>query len=189
MEFNCKDFVSMKFYLNQENMSNAPIKMNKLKTIIRLYEEQTGLKTIAVMVCTSGNTVKKYIQKWNSLDLSYEAFQQKSESELHDLFFVRESSSSNPRMEELESLMPGICKDLSKRGMTTLQQWDKYRESHPDDYGLPPFRIAIRRYRKISNPSMRMEHKAGDKMFVDYCGDKLWIYPYHEPAQSWDVVF
>lgn len=39
-------------------MSNKPIKMNKLRTIIRLYEEQTGLKTIAVMARTSRNTVK-----------------------------------------------------------------------------------------------------------------------------------
>jgi len=169
-------------------MSNTPIRMNKLRTIIRLYEEQTGLKTIAVMARTSRNTVKKYIQKWNTLGLSYETFQQKSEAELHDLFCVRaESVSSNPRMEELDSLMPEICKELSKRGMTTLQQWDKYRESHPNGYGLTQFRLSIQRYRKISNPSMRMEHKAGDKMFVDYCGDKLWIYPHNEPPRQVEV--
>ncbi len=51
-------------------MSNKPIKMNKLRTIIRLYEEQTDLKTIAVMARTSRNTVKKYIHKWNSLGMS-----------------------------------------------------------------------------------------------------------------------
>ncbi|GHT54709.1 putative transposase y4bL/y4kJ/y4tB [Bacteroidia bacterium] len=169
-------------------MSNTPIQMNKLRTIIRLYEEQTGLKTIAVMARTSRNTVKKYIQKWHTFGMSYETFQQKSEAELHDLFCVREGTlSSNPRMEELDSLIPGICKELSKRGMTTLQQWDKYRESHPDGYGLTQFRLAIQRYRKITHPSMRMEHKAGDKLFVDYCGDKLWIYPYHEPARQVEV--
>jgi transposase len=169
-------------------MSNKPIKMNKLRTIIRLYEEQTGLKTIAVMSRTSRNTVNKYIQKWNTLDMSYETFQQKSEAELHDLFCVREwSTPSNPRMEELDDLMPDICKELSKRGMTTLQQWDKYRESHSDGYGLTQFRLAIQRYRKITNPSMRMEHKFGDKMFVDYCGDKLWIYPYNQPPRQVEV--
>lgn len=83
--------------------------------------------------------------------------------------------------------MPDICKALSKRGVTTLPLWDQYRESHPDGYGLTQFRLAIQRYRKITNPSMRMEHKAGDKMFVDYCGDKLWIYPYNEPARQVEV--
>ena len=92
-------------------MSNNPIRMNKLRTIIRLYEEQTRLKTIAEMTRTSRNTVKKYIQKWNTQSISYETFQQKSEAELHDLFCVRKDSvSSNPRMEELDSLMPEICK-------------------------------------------------------------------------------
>ena len=29
---------------------------------------------------------------------------------------------SNPRLEELDRLMPEICKALNKKGMTTLQQ-------------------------------------------------------------------
>lgn len=169
-------------------MSNNPIKMNKLRTIIRLYEDQTGLKTIAALSRTSRNTVKKYVRKWNSLGMSYEIFQQKSDSELYELFCVPEASKvSNPRLEELDRLMPEICKALSKKGMTTLQQWDKYRAVHPDGYGLTQFRLAIQRYRKIAHPSMRMEHKAGDKMFVDYCGDKLWIYPYNEPPLQVEV--
>ena len=34
---------------------------------------------------------------------------------------------------------------------------------------------------------MRMEHKAGDKMFIDYTGDKLWIYPFGEPLREVEV--
>lgn len=74
------------------------------------------------MARTSRNTVKKYIQKWNGLGMSYETFQQKREAELHDLFCVREGSDScSPRMEEQDNLMPDICKALSKRSVTTLQ--------------------------------------------------------------------
>lgn len=51
-------FNQLKGKLNQQLMSNTTIKMNKLKTIIRLYEEQTGLKTITMMAHTSRNTVK-----------------------------------------------------------------------------------------------------------------------------------
>ena len=46
----------------------------------------------------------------------------------------------NLRREELESLLPSICKELGKRGMTTLKQWDKYISEHPDGYGLTQFR-------------------------------------------------
>ena len=57
----------------------------------------------------------------------------------------------------------------------------------PSGYGLTQFRLAVQRYRMITNPSMRMEHKAGDKMFIDYCGDKLWIYPHGEAPRQVEV--
>jgi transposase len=120
--------------------------------------------------------------------MNYEEFRQRSDSALHELFCVTEEPSApNPRLETLEGLMPDICKELGKKGMTTLIQWDKYRKSNPDGYGLTQFRMAIQRYRRVSNPSMRMEHKAGDKMFIDYTGDKLWIYPRGESPRQVEV--
>lgn len=169
-------------------MSNTPIQMNKLRTIIRLYVEGTGLKPISAMSRTSRNTVKKYIHLWNSMGMSYNEFQGKSDAELNALFCVPEqATASNPRLDELEELLPGICKELGKKGMTTLQQWTRYISEHPSGYGLTQFRLCIQRYRMVHNGSMHMEHKAGDKMFIDYCGDKLWIYPLGEPARQVEV--
>lgn len=162
--------------------------MSKLRTIIRLYEDRVGLKTISVMVCISRNTVKKYIHKWNSLNMSYDELVKKSDAELHELFCVSSDPGAvNPRMEELMSLLPELSKELSKKGMTTLKLWQKYIGEHPGGYGITQFRIALQRYRMVSNPSMRMEHKAGDKMFIDYTGDKLWIYPHGEPPRQAEV--
>ena len=169
-------------------MPNTPITMSKLRTIIRLYEDRMGLKTISTMARSSRNTVKKYIGKWNALGLSYEEFQHKSDAELNMLFCIAEDvAPANPRRDELESLLPSICKELGKKGMTTLKQWDNYISEHPDGYGLTQFRVAVQRYRMINNPSMRMEHKAGDKMFVDYTGAKLWIYPPGEQPRQVEV--
>lgn len=53
-------------------MPNRPLPMNKLRMIIRLYTERVGLRAIAEMARTSRNTVKKYVNKWNTLSLSYE---------------------------------------------------------------------------------------------------------------------
>jgi transposase len=162
--------------------------MNRLRTIIRLYEEQTGTKMIAGLSRTSRNIVKKYIRKWNALGINYEDFQLKSDAELYNLFCVKEELPvPNPRMEALGKLLPDICKSLSKKGMTILHQWQIYRSVHPDGYGRTQFHMAVQRYRKISNPSMRMEHKAGDKMFIDYTGDKLWIYPHGEQPRQVEV--
>lgn len=169
-------------------MPNNPIPMIKLRTIIRLYEGQHGLKSIATLSRTSRVTVKKYIKIWNSLEMSFIEFQRKSDAELRELFCVEDSPAPpNPRLEELEGLLPQICKELGRRGMTTLKQWDKYIAEHPDGYGLTQFRYAVQRYRMVSNPTMRMEHKSGDKLFVDFTGDKLLIYPPGEQPRQVEV--
>lgn len=168
-------------------MSNNPIIMTKLRTIIRLYEDGIGLKTISVMARTSRNTVKKYISIYRRLGVSYADFQAKSDSELHALFCVKEEPAPNERQIALEERLPAIVKNLNKKGMTTFKQWQEYIKECPSGYGLTQFRISVQRYRMINNPSMRMEHKAGDKMFIDYTGSKLWIYPHGEQPREVEV--
>lgn len=62
-------------------MSNKPIVMQKLRQIIRLYCQGTGIKTIHGMIGTSRNTIKKYIRIWEGLNISHEAFSKKSDAE------------------------------------------------------------------------------------------------------------
>lgn len=68
------------------------------------------------------------INKWNALVISYEEFQVKSDAELYMLFCIPdEDTPPNPRRDELESLLPSICKELGKRGMITLKQYKDNR--------------------------------------------------------------
>lgn len=169
-------------------MPNRPLKMNKLRTIIRLYTDRVGLRAIAEMARTSRNTVKKYVNKWNTLSLTYKEFLSKSDAELYALFCIEETPvESNPRIDALEAFLPSASKEMGRKGMTSHKQWERYRAAHPDGYSLTQFRVALRRYERISNPSMRMEHKAGDKLFVDYTGSKLWIYPPGEQPREVEV--
>ena len=86
-----------------------------------------------------------------------------SSPELNELFCVtNKRGSSNPHIEEL---LLGICKDLGKKGIITLKQWEKYISEHPSGYALTQFPTAIQRYHMITNPSMHMEHEAKDKLF------------------------
>lgn len=169
-------------------MPNKSLPMNKLRTIIRLYTERVGLCAIAELSRTSRNSVKKYVNKWNVLSMTYEAFLAKSDAELYSLFCIDEvPESPNPRLEALEAFLPSASKEMARKGMTSHKQWERYRALHPDGYSLTQFRVALRRYERVSNPSMRMEHKAGDKLFVDYTGSKLWIYPPGEQPREVEV--
>lgn len=169
-------------------MPNRPICMNKLRTIIRLYCNQTGQKKISKLCETSRNTVKKYVSIWNSLNISYDEFITKSDSELAALFFLgTQPAAPNPRLDALESQLPSICKALGKKGMTLHKQWEKYIADYPDGYSCTQFRMVVRRYQRVSNPVMHIEHKAGEKMYIDYTGSKLWIYPPGEAPRQVEV--
>ena len=86
-------------------MSNTPIKMNKLRQIIRLYCQGTGTKTINGMVGTSRTTIKKYLRIWHELGITHEEFNSRSDSELAVLFNTTTAKTINsPRMQELEPL-------------------------------------------------------------------------------------
>ena len=93
-------------------MPNKSLPMNKLRTIIRLYTERVGLRAIAELSRTSRNTVKKYVNKWNALSMTYEAFLAKSDAELYSLFCIdKVPESPNPRLEALEAFLPSASKE------------------------------------------------------------------------------
>ena len=104
-------------------MPNRPLKMNKLRTIIRLYTDRVGLRAIAEMARTSRNTVKKYVNKWNTLSLTYKEFLSKSDAELYALFCIEETPvESNPRIDALEAFLPSASKEMGRKGMTSHKQ-------------------------------------------------------------------
>ena len=67
-------------------------------------------------------------------------------------------------------------KELAKKAMTLMLLWVEYREEHPDGYEYSQFCQLYRDWRKTLDVTMRQDHKAGDKMFVDFPGLSIAIY-------------
>lgn len=57
--------------------------------------------------------------------------------------------------------------------MTLLILWEEYRGAHPDGYGYSRFCELFRGFEQRLSPTMRQDHAAGDKAFVDYSGKKV----------------
>ena len=71
--------------------------------------------------------------------------------------------------------MPGIEKQLKRKGNTLQKVWQEYKKTHPQGYEMSQFYAYYMQYCKGSNTTMHIDHKAGDKMYIDYAGDKLQI--------------
>ena len=51
--------------------------------------------------------------------------------------------------------------------------WEEYRKKYSDGYSRSRFFDLYRIWKGTIDPVMRIEHKAGDKLFVDYSGQTV----------------
>jgi transposase len=150
--------------------------MSKVKNLLRLYTEGVSKLSIAERTGLPRNTVKKYIRLFLASDMSISKLLSKSDAEL-ELMFIEmvptKDSDDNPKYRDLEQMFPDIEKALKRKDVTKQLLWARYKEEHPDGYGLSQFKHYYLRWKKSRNPVMHIDHKAGEKMYVDYAGDKL----------------
>ena len=152
--------------------------MSKLKQIIRLHCQGKGSKAVSAATGVSRRTVKEYIRKFQSLRLTLEDIELLEDLQLHQLFFPPASTLKVPdqaRLERLEALLPALVKMSRQKGMTLQRLWNHYLTLDPSGYSRTRFYLYLRDYNRRSSATMHLEHKAGEKMFIDYCGDKLHI--------------
>ena len=91
------------------------------------------------------------------------------------LFAADESNLISEKVKLLQSLLPWIEKELRRRHMTNKLVWEQYQSKYPDGLRLSQFNHYIRLWLRKAKPTMHIEHKAGDKMFIDFTGQKLFI--------------
>lgn len=154
-------------------MANKMINMNKLRQILRHYHQGLSKSQISLQSGLSRNTIKKYLSRYQSLNLSYKDIQEKSDHELSMLFGSFHTPEPTTRFKTLEKLFPKIEKDLKKRGYTMKDAHKAYKLEYPDGLGKTQFGIYYLQWKRRSNPVMHIHHKVADKVYVDFAGEKL----------------
>jgi len=156
-------------------MAANPITMNKLRKIIMLHTQGRSKRFISSYLHLSRNTVKKYLGRFLRLKLTLEDLNGLSDSDLEVMLTISQEKDLSPRLEALHCFFSYAEKELKKTGVTRLQLWQEYRSGHPDGVGRSTFYNLFKSWQLKSSlsPTMHMDHKAGDKMFVDYAGKTL----------------
>lgn len=150
--------------------------MSKLKQIIRLHCQGKGSKAVSQATGVSRRTVKDYIRKFHSLRLTLDEAETLDDLRLHQLFFPSVKTHKVPdqaRLDRLETMLPALMKMGRQKGMTLERLWKHYLRQDPSGYSRTRFYLYLRDYTRRCSTTMHLEHKAGEKMFVDYCGNKL----------------
>lgn len=154
-------------------MANNPIRMSKIRQILQLHHLGRSKLAIAEQSGISRNTLKKYLKQFSESKLTFEEISELSDKDLEELFVKPSEKPTSEKLQTLFNLFPTIDKELKKKGMTRQLLWEQYKAAHPNGFGVSQFKHYYTQWKAQVNPVMRMEHKAGDKLYVDFAGDKL----------------
>jgi len=154
-------------------MANKKTDMSKLRQILRLYTQGEKKLKISSLTGVSRNTLKKYLKIYLRLGLTIKDIEALSDRELDRLFGENLVPEPCEKYKTLEAFFPAIEKQLRRRGVTRESLWEGYIAVHPDGYKLSQFKYHYQQWIKQTNPVMHIEHLSGDKMFIDFAGEKL----------------
>ena len=154
-------------------MTQERLSMRKIEEVLRLKWACNMSTRAAARSChISHSTVSEYLSRAEKAGLTWPLPETLDEDGLYRLLYPEKlepaisSSKSQPDWEY-------VRKELKKAHVTKHLVWEEYKEAHPDGYGYSQFCDLYRRYVQKLDPHMRFEHKAGEKLFVDYSGDTV----------------
>jgi transposase len=153
-------------------MPMAPISMRKLKEILRLkYGCQLSHRQIANSLSVSSSIVSVYSTRAAALGIACWPLPEQWDDIALQRAFFKTKPMAKPYVLPDWSV---IHVELKHKTMTLLLLWEEYAERHPEGhYSYNHFCRQYKKWLKCQRPSMRQNHKAGEKLFVDYCGPTM----------------
>ena len=148
------------------------LSMRKLKEVLRLhFEHKFSNRAISRTCSMSPTTVAEYINRFVHSGLCWPLPEDLDDRRLHEKLFPEPDPGLNPEKRRMPD-MKYLHRELRRPGVTLFMLWEEYREREPEGYSKTQFYEHYRSWANRLNPTMRQEHKAGEKVFVDYAGKK-----------------
>ena len=152
-------------------MTRERIPMRTIKEVLRLkWSCGLGRRDIAKSSGIAKSTVIEYLRRAEKAGLSWPLPAELDDAALEHLLFppVLASDVSRPL-----PVWEDIHRELARKSVTLMLLWDEYKAQYPDGYQYSYFADLYRAYAKKLDISMRQVHYAGEKLFVDYCGQTV----------------
>ncbi len=155
-------------------MAGKTARMSLIKQLLQLHKQGVAIKQMARVLNISKNTVKDYLAKYKSVNFDLERLLALDDMALEAMFH-----SGNPsfkpdlRYQELNNQMDYLVNELSRTGVTRMLLWEEYKLKHPNGYRFTQFCYHLGQQLLVANPSMVLTHLAGEKLFIDFAGNKL----------------
>lgn len=149
-------------------MPAARLSMRKTREILRLrFERRLSLRDVGRSVGVGSTTVHDVLARAKAARLAWPLADDLDDAALEARLYPPPRGREGRPGPDFQA----IYRELKRRGVTLELLWQEYREAHPEDgYGYSRFCDLYRSWRGQLDVVMRQEHRAGEKLFVDFAG-------------------
>ena len=160
-------------------MPTQRLSMRRIKQLLTMhFGAGASTRAIGRELGIAPSTVREYLGRATVAGISWPLAADVTDESLVARLFVNAGVRAGARF-HAEPDWPALVRELKRPGVNLLVLWDEYREVHPEGYAYSRFCQLFREFERRLSPTMRQQHVAGDKAFVDYSGKRV---PIADPA-------
>lgn len=163
--------------------------MRKIREVLRCAGAGLSARQIAASVGIARSSVAECLRRAAAAGLVWPLPEELDDRVLAERLYppARSSQAERPAIDFL-----AVQRELRRRDMTLALLWQEYKERHPEGYQYSRFCDLYRAWLGKVDVVMRQEHRAGEKLFVDYAGQTVPVVDRHSgtvrPAQVFVAV-
>jgi len=147
--------------------------MRTIKEVLRLkFEAKLSLRQIASSLKIALGTVTLHLKRATAAGLSWPLPAEMNDQALEAALFPHHATPTPTKYVKPD--YASMHKELKRKGVTKQLLWEEYQQIHGDNaYQYSQYCQHYRTWVGTLKRSMRQTHKAGEKLFIDYCGPTL----------------
>lgn len=152
-------------------MPAGRVSMRHVREILRLCSAGVSKHEIARRTGLAPSTVRETLKRFAIAGLVWPLPDDVTDGALEARLYKNAGTKQGYRR-QVEPDWVVIHRELKRKHVTLSILWDEYIEQHPDGYRYSRFCDLYRSWEGKLSVTMRQTHPGGEKLFVDYAGDR-----------------
>ncbi len=154
-------------------MAKERLSMRKFKEVLRLkYDKKLSNRKIAASCSISHVTVGKYLYLAEQAGVSWPLPESMDDQKLESLLYQHVDKNQSNKKQGMPS-MKYLYKELKRPHVTLQLLWYEYKQKNPGGYQYSYFCEQYKKWLGNLDIPLRQEHRAGEKLFIDYAGKTI----------------
>jgi transposase len=152
-------------------MPAGRVSMRQVREILRLRFAGTSRHEIARRTGLAPSTVRETLKRFASTGLVWPLPDEVTDGVLEASLYKNVGTKQGHRR-QAEPDWAVVHRELKRKHVTLSILWDEYIEQHPEGFRYSRFCDLYRSWEGKLSVTMRQTHAGGEKLFVDYAGDR-----------------